>query len=121
MNKELIRNDTIRLQQCNKELMSIYNDTVKKGEPSDFYLVVKPYADEVFELTDRWKEQVVIWIKKEKPKYLHPNQIDSTIENLTTVALQAFYPDTRPKRFKELIRSNEYIFESIIHKLDGTD
>ncbi|MBM6619817.1 YppE family protein [Bacillus suaedaesalsae] len=118
MNKELIRNDTVRLLQYNKELMEIFANTLKEDVPSDFHSVVKPYADQVFELTNRWNEQVNIWIKKERPKYLHPNQIENTIENITTVALQAFYPDTRPKRFKELIRSNEYILESIIQKLN---
>lgn len=118
MDKDVIRNDTLKLLEYNKDLLGIYSNIVKEGTAADFYAVVKPFADQIFVLTERWKENVNVWIRKEHPKYLHPNQIENTIENITTVAVQAFFPDTRPKRFKELIRSNQYILESILQKLN---
>jgi hypothetical protein len=117
MDKDKLLQNTVLLQEYNQELLEIYTKTYKEGNAADFYKVVKPYAEKVFTVVEQWKVNVLVWIDKERPKYLHPNQIENTVENLTTVSVQAFFPDTKPKRFKELIRSNQYILETISNYL----
>ncbi|WP_226683551.1 YppE family protein [Sutcliffiella horikoshii] len=86
-----------------------------KQEP-DFFLTVKPYADEVFATVEQWESTVKNWILSEKPKYIHVQQIDSTVENINMVAVQCFYPDTREKRFKGMIQSIRYVLNDTISK-----
>jgi hypothetical protein len=117
MDKEMILKDTALLQKYNQELLEIHLSAINEGNTADFFTVVKPFADNVNDVVERWKGNILQWIKKEHPKYLHPNQIENTIENLTTVSVQAFFPDTKTKRFKELIRSNQYILETIVNTL----
>ncbi|MFD1738506.1 YppE family protein [Bacillus salitolerans] len=110
--------DTKQLIQYNQKLSEIFTQIKTANEPADFFGVVKPTADEIWQVLDRWKPQVLDWIKIEKPKYFHPNQIESTCENIQAVSVQAFFPDTKEKRFKELIRSNKYIFDTLIELLE---
>jgi gas vesicle protein len=105
--------DTILLQRYNQELQDIYEKVSELGESADFFTIVKPYADKVKDVLDRWKESVLTWIQVEKPKYFHRQQVDNIIENISTVTVQAFFPDTKAKRFKHLIKSNQYTLDSI--------
>ncbi|WP_404442384.1 YppE family protein [Sutcliffiella horikoshii] len=82
----------------------------------DFFQTVKPYADQVFETVGLWENTVKNWILSEKPKYIHVQQIDSTVENINMVAVQCFYPDTREKRFKGMIQSIRYVLNDTISK-----
>ncbi|WP_110112353.1 YppE family protein [Bacillus sp. CGMCC 1.16541] len=81
---------------------------------ADFYMEVKPYVDAFFIELDEWEMVTKKWIQDEKPKYIHLNQITSTIENLHNVVLQSFYKDTREKRFKQMYQANKYVLESIL-------
>jgi hypothetical protein len=117
MNKIKLYDDTLLLLQYNEKLTDVYKDVKNTNKAADFYDVVKPTADEIKDILDRWKLLVLDWVKYEKPKYLHPNQIESTYENVIAISVQAFFPDTREKRFMELIRSTRYIYEIIIEEL----
>ncbi|MEK1830210.1 DUF1798 family protein [Priestia megaterium] len=64
---------------------------------------VKPYGDIFFKELDEWASLVTEWLKKERPKYIHVNQVETLKENLQNVVLQSFYPETREKRFKRCI------------------
>lgn len=118
MNKTQLINDTILLLEFNDKLINHFIKVKETNEAADFFGVVKPTADEIKTVIDRWKLVVLEWIKEEKPKYFHPNQIENTYENVMAVSVQAFFPDTREKRFMELIRSNKYIFEAILQLLE---
>jgi hypothetical protein len=113
MKYESLLKDTILLQRYNQELQGIYEEVSEIGEPADFFTTVKPYADKVKDVLDQWQESVLTWIQVEKPKYFHRQQVDNIIENISTVSVQAFFPDTKGKRFKHLIKSNEYTLDSI--------
>ncbi|WP_456278588.1 YppE family protein [Bacillus sp. AK128] len=114
--KELVRL-TLQLQQYNQELEEIFERVKQTGEAEDFFMTVKPFADKVRDCLEEWESFVLPWIKKEKPKYFYQQQVDNLKENITTVSVQAFFPKTSMKRFKELIRSNQYTLDSIIQKL----
>ncbi len=86
-----------------------------KQEP-DFFETVKPFADEVFKVLQQWEKETTEWIQKDRPKYIHVQQIDSTVENFNMVSVQCFYPDTREKRFKGMIQSISYVLNDIITK-----
>ena len=81
-------------------------------------LVVKPFSDEVKAVADKWKELSLDWIGKERPKYIYPIQIESTYENLGIISVQAFYQDTKMKRFKDMHQSIHYVLNSIVEQLN---
>ena len=114
------------LLQATKKLNE-YNDkslkhiekvkAIEEVEEADFFNVVKPFADEVKEVADAWRELALVWIKNEKPKYIHKLQIDTGHENILAVSIQGFYKSTGLKRFKDTVQSNKYLLDNIINKL----
>ena len=60
---------------------------------------MKPFVDMVDEELKKWKELAYTWIKEEKPKYIHVQQIDQVYDNLQTNVLQCFVNKGKGKRF----------------------
>jgi lantibiotic modifying enzyme len=94
----------------------IFHLTREKNEDPDFFLTVKPFADEVYATVQQWEKTVKEWILTEKPKNIHTQQIDSTVENINMVSVQCFYPDTREKRFKGMLQSIRYVLNDTLSK-----
>jgi hypothetical protein len=86
-----------------------------KVEP-DFFNEVKPFADEVHALLLEWEKETLEWIAITAPKYIHSQQIVSTVENVNHVTVQCFYQDTREIRFKGMIQSIRYVLNDILSK-----
>ncbi|MFC4322697.1 YppE family protein [Litchfieldia salsa] len=82
----------------------------------DFFEVVKPYADKVKDVADEWKNIATIWIKEEKPKYLHLIQIETTYDHILSFTVSGFYRDTKQKRFKDTYQSILYVLNQIVEK-----
>ncbi len=57
-----------------------------------------------------WKELAYEWIKEEKPKYIHVQQIDQVYDNLQTNVLQCFVNKGKGKRFFETHQAISYTF-----------
>ncbi len=114
--EQLYKNSNLLLEY-NQELQKVFTTVLEQEQAADFFSVVKPFADKVRDVVVQWEENALLWVKKDKPKYFHKNQIDNIVENITTVSIQAFFPDTKEKRFKQLIRSNQYNLETIIQHL----
>ncbi|WP_232787027.1 DUF1798 family protein [Planococcus sp. MB-3u-03] len=55
---------------------------------------VKPYADEWHAAIDEWKDASLMFIRNERPKYVHKLQIDNAAEGMGQVFVQSFYKDT---------------------------
>ncbi|UAL45724.1 YppE family protein [Sutcliffiella horikoshii] len=110
--RELTKQILMELDRIEENFMSA---KASKQEP-DFFQTVKPYADGVFATVEQWESTVKNWILSDKPKYIHVQQIDSTVENINMVAVQCFYPDTREKRFKGMIQSIRYVLNDTISK-----
>lgn len=86
------------------------------AEP-DFYNEVKPYTDHVHAMIDAWKDEVSVWIKTDRPLYVHPVQIDSLEDSMKQFVVQSFYQKTGKKRFVLSINSAEYTFKTILDAL----
>lgn len=113
---ELIRL-TEQLVELNKEALDQYiNITKTKGCTPDFYHEVKPFADKVLAIAEKWKPLALQWVRDEEIKYLYPFQIEDVFENITIVSIQAFYKDTRKRRFIELIKAIDYVLETILNQ-----
>ncbi|WP_066294423.1 YppE family protein [Bacillus sp. FJAT-29937] len=82
--------------------------------PGDFYNEVKPFADEVKLINDEWKNKAILWITINRPKNLFIQQVESTYENIETISVQAFYPETSKSRFTNLVVSSQYVLDRLI-------
>lgn len=114
-----------RLQQLTEELLAFsrkasdqYNERTKaEGYEVDFYGEVKPFADQLKNIAEEWKPLAAQWVVADRPKYVHANQIDDTFDNLNFIAVFAFQPDTREKRFTEMVKSIEYVLTTMLERL----
>ncbi|MBS4190995.1 YppE family protein [Bacillus sp. FJAT-49705] len=104
------------LKRINKmtEMYSMVRETGKSG---DFYEEVKPFADEVKLINDKWKNEAIKWVIATRPKNLYPQQIESTHEHLETISVQAFFPETSRSRFKNLVASSNYVLNQMLQLL----
>ena len=83
-----------------------------------FYEQVKPTFELIKEKANDWEQLALEWIKKEKPKYIHPSQIESAMENIEQVVLQSFYKDINKQRFHNLEHSVEYLINTIVDEIE---
>ncbi|RFU65501.1 YppE family protein [Peribacillus glennii] len=95
----------------------IYEDVRETGKERDFYTEVKPFADEVHHTTTEWAGQMKKWMKAESFRYIFPQQIDQTAQNLTDIAVQAFFPKTSYNRFKSHVQSVQFILKSVLTEI----
>ncbi|MFP3410400.1 YppE family protein [Bacillus sp. SIMBA_074] len=105
------------LIQSSEKLMQ-YNDeaNVKKREMAeyDFYKDMKTFVDIVDAELEMWKELAYRWIKEERPKYIHVQQIDQVYDNLQTNVLQCFVNKGKGKRFFETHQAISYTLQNIV-------
>lgn len=114
MEQQKLHDLTASLRQMNEEAFDQYvNRTKQEGYETDFYGEVKPFADRVKVTADEWKAGAVEWVMRMKPKYIHPIQIEQAHENINLVSIQAFFTDTKAKRFKEMSQSIEYVLSAL--------
>lgn len=103
-----------------KVRFELINQKPEKTE-ARFYNEVKPTFELVMNHANAWKPLAQAWVKKQKPKYIHLSQIESTIDNIEQVVLQSFYKDVNNQRFHNLHHSVEYIVNSILTEIDVRD
>ncbi|RTR30534.1 DUF1798 family protein [Robertmurraya yapensis] len=101
------------------EFISNKYDEVKiSGVRGDFFTEVKPFADEVKEINDKWSELASSWIASNRPKNLHVKQIESSTEQIEMLSVQAFYPETSKTRFINYVQSVRFILTTLIVQLE---
>ena len=88
-----------------EEANYIYDAVRKNGEEKDFYLEVKPFADQVKQACDEWEREMKQAMQNVRFQHLFPSQIEQAAANLQDVAIQAFFPKTSYKRFKSYVQS----------------
>ena len=98
-----------------------FHHSKEEGVRGDFHTEVKPFADEVKTATDAWRESAVQWVKINRPKNLHANQIETAADYLEVISVQAFFPETSKKRFLDQVQSVEYILKSMILAIEQAD
>ncbi|MFC0271646.1 DUF1798 family protein [Metabacillus herbersteinensis] len=105
---------------CSEELLRHNDECLRRfstdfnREDVSFFDEVKPTFELIMDLASEWKVQADRWIRENKPKYIHPSQIDATIKNFEQVVLQSYYKNTNVQRFKNMHHSNQYVIESIV-------
>ncbi|KYD09229.1 MULTISPECIES: YppE family protein [Heyndrickxia] len=108
---------TKQLIALNEAAFQSYNSVRETGVQGDFYLEVKPFADRVKHMCDEWLPLATEWVETVQPKHLHSIQLKNTSENLQMVSVKAFFPDASLKKFKEHIRSVDYVLRRLLEEL----
>lgn len=115
-----LRNRTNELKRLNKEAETFYTNIARKeGYEPDFFGTVKPFADEVKDIRDKWLPLAMAFVQQEKPLHLHPSQLQQTEENLEIVAIKSFYPKTSLKRQMETFKSVDYVLDQILQAIES--
>lgn len=118
MQKENLQRLTEQLLNYTIQANEIYDNVRKEGKEKDFFTEVKPFADQVQASCTEWEEGIKEWMKEAQFKHLYPEQIGQTANNLSDVAVQAFFPKTSYKRFKSHIQSVEFILNNVKSEVD---
>lgn len=118
MQKENLQKLTEQLLNYTIQSNEIYDNVRKEGKEKDFFTEVKPFADQVQASCTEWEEGIKEWMKETQFKHLYPEQIGQTANNLSDVAVQAFFPKTSYKRFKSHIQSVEFILNNVKSEVD---
>lgn len=98
-----------------------FHHSKEEGVRGDFHTEVKPFADEVKKTADSWRDSAVQWVRQNRPKNLHANQIETAADYLEVISVQAFFPETSKKRFLDQVQSVQYILKSMIIAIEQAD
>ncbi len=109
------------LKMLTQQLLTFTNtlenkfESVKKtGKSGDFYSEVKPFADEIKEMNDKWRKEALFFVEQKRPKNIHLQQIESAHEHIDIISVQAFFPETSLTRFKNMVASVKYILNQVL-------
>ncbi|RKQ37630.1 DUF1798 family protein [Oceanobacillus halophilus] len=81
-----------------------------------FFARVKEKTTPIFESLEKWEEEALRVVKERKVN-IHPQQINSTRENMELVLMHSYYKDLRRRRYMEYYKSILYIFEQLVDEL----
>ncbi|WP_163537623.1 DUF1798 family protein [Gracilibacillus sp. YIM 98692] len=87
-----------------------------KKDP-EFFQFVREQTEPIFEIIDQWYEAAISFVQN-RNVYVHPQQIESTAENLKLILLHSYYIDVRRKRYMELYKSVLYVFDLLKNDLE---
>ena len=105
---------TKKLLGYHKDILKKFEETRETGREGDFFQEVMPFSDQVKDTMDRWKKEVLIWIGIRQPRNIHVQQIESVIEQLEMIAIQAFFVQTSRTRFINTASSVEYVLTAVL-------
>jgi Bacterial domain of unknown function (DUF1798) len=110
---------TKKLLDYHGEIMKKFEETKETEIEGDFFQEVLPFSDQVKDITDRWKEDVLDWIITHQPRNIHTQQIDSVVEQLETITVQAFFSQTSRTRFINTANSVEYVLTAVLLEMEN--
>lgn len=113
-----VKNKTIKMKEYLVQINQNYEDVRKTGVEHDFYTVVQPFVDEVYEFTDGWLELATEWINKNQPKNLVVQQMEATSDNIKEICAQSFFIKTSYTRFKHSVNSINYTLEKLLTEIN---
>ncbi|MGE8204292.1 YppE family protein [Heyndrickxia sp. NPDC080065] len=108
---------TKKLIERNQSALQSFNKVRETGKQGDFYLEVKPFADQVKRECEEWLPLAIEWVNRIKPKHLHSVQLENTCENLQMVSVRAFFPDSSLKKFKSHVQSVDYVLNRMLGEI----
>ncbi|MGP4041302.1 DUF1798 family protein [Gracilibacillus sp. D59] len=112
------------IEDLEKELVKLKEYYLSHERPENkrdpkFFAFVKDNTEPVFETVDQWYEEALNFVKNRNVK-VHPQQVESTEENIKLLLLHSYYVDVKRKRYMELHQSVIYVFDLLkndIHNL----
>lgn len=107
-----------RLSEYTRQIENKFLSVKETGEKGDFFTEVKPFADEVQEVSERWKKEATAWIVKNRPRNLHESQIDSAAEQIEMISVQSFFPETSRTRFINYLQSVRFVLTLLRSSID---
>jgi uncharacterized protein with PhoU and TrkA domain len=109
---------TEQLLDYNQKILAISRQAHEQKREPDFFAEVKPFADQVKQVLDEWKEIALLWVRKTRPKHIHELQIETVGENIEKISVEAFYPSVSERRIKQFCRSVEYTLSLVLESLE---
>ena len=109
---------TKKLLSFNHELLQKFEETKESGVEGDFYQEIKPFSEQLNESLKIWSERAKQWIRNCRPKNLHVNQIESVVEQLEMISVQAFFPQTSRAHFLNTVHSVEYVLKKLVSEIE---
>ncbi|MDQ1001760.1 hypothetical protein QFZ28_002160 [Neobacillus niacini] len=109
---------TKKLLNFNHLFIKYYEEAREKGTSYDFHEVIKPFADEVKKVAQAWGTEMKNWLVKNPQKHLHLKQIDTTLDHIDQLSIQAFFPKTSRSRFLNANRTVEFFLLEIVKELE---
>lgn len=109
---------TMNLLSFNHDLLHKFEETRKSGVEGDFYKEIKPFSDQLHENLKVWGERAIVWVRYCRPKNLHVNQVESVMDQLEMISVQAFFPQTSRTRFMNTVHSVEYVLKMLLYELE---
>ncbi len=110
---EELEKELVRL----KEYYLTHERPENKRDP-DFFAFVKENTEPVFETVDQWYGEALNFVK-DRDVHVHPQQIESTEENIKLLLLHSYYVDVKRKRYMELHQSVIYVFDLLKNDIDN--
>lgn len=107
-----------RLSEYTRQIENKFLSVKETGEKGDFFTEVKPFADEVQAVSERWKKEATAWIVKNRPRNLHESQIDSAAEQIEMISVQSFFPETSRTRFINYLQSVRFVLTLLQSSID---
>ncbi|MCM3724365.1 YppE family protein [Neobacillus cucumis] len=104
---------TEKLLHYNELFLKNYREGRETGVTQDFHGVIKPFADEVKAMNDKWNKAMKIWLSTANTQYLHLKQIDTTSAHIDQLSVQSFFPETSKSRFLNTHRAIEFILSEV--------
>ncbi|MGG3820342.1 YppE family protein [Geobacillus thermodenitrificans] len=111
---------TEQLHEYNEQLLVIARRARERNQEPDFFAEVKPFAEEVQAAAERWKEAASRWIRQTQPKYVHERQIEATVDHMTKLSVEAFYPSVPNRRIKQYSQAVAYTLDLVKERLGET-
>ena len=112
----LIEKTSILIDECARCVERFWQMREEDRVP-DFFQEVKPHADHIHALLQDWQQQADAWIKENRPKYMHQEQIASAVESMEQFVVQSFYKETSKKRFLDATHSTSYTIKNFYNLL----
>ncbi|MEH7093427.1 YppE family protein [Neobacillus vireti] len=108
---------TEKLLHYNEQFLKIYREGRETELTHDFYNEIKPFADEVKEINDKWNRAMKKWLPTANTLHLHLKQIDTTSAHIEQISVQSFFPETSKSRFLNTQRSVEFVLAEVIKEV----
>nr|WP_263325943.1 YppE family protein [Neobacillus sp. Marseille-Q6967] len=117
MSEEIVQL-THKLLDFNRSCLRYFHEGREKEINYEFHQVVKPFADDVRLISEKWSHLMRNWLIKYPQKNLHLKQIDTTLEHLNQLSIQAFFPKTSKTRFLNANRTVEFFLLEVLKELE---